>query len=289
MTVSNLTNAEAWIDALRYPEDDPLILKASDHHKILAELKTAALSRYDEEEATLVWKAETIAEVQTKFITAFSQLKKQNFYSAWCHLEQCEITLNSLKKHHIISDDDPHRLAYIDNMIARWQSLYPYKVFFSPEILKKKIECSVCRAPVLPRSPCGHKKGKIYHGDLCHHIVTEMEFLSISAVENPVQRYSVAFLANPDGTQKDHYNYSNVKFVSDRVSSPFHGWHSEQTTRKIAASEVAHLPSDHPCPCLSGAEFSECCIGRSELVVPHLQIVFYVQPEGNFPENELLL
>ena len=124
---------------------------------------------------------------------------------------------------------------------------------------------------------------------MCFHIVEEVEFLSLSVVEQPVQRYSVAFLANEDGTQRDHYNYGNVKFVVDRVASPYHEWTQERMTRLVNAVEVSHLPAQHPCPCLSGKIFAECCSTKTQFEVPHLQLTFAVPPPRDLPSLQLLL
>lgn len=288
MTNSIPTNAQELIDALRFPDFSDVTVNNPALDKTLAALKIVAVGRNDQDEASKVWRAEKIAEVQRGFIEVFAQLKRSEFYTAWCQLEQCEIVLKNLRRHHEVMTDDPHRLGYIDRMIGRWQSLYPYKVFFSPEILKKKILCGICGSTITPRSKCGHEKGNLYNGEFCHHVIAELELLSISAVEHPVQRYSVTFLSNEDGSRHDQYNYDNIKFVVDRVSSPFHEWDSERTFKKILGSSVAHLQSDHPCPCLSGSEFSNCCSGKTELIIPHLEIEFYVQPPNDLPSHELL-
>ena len=39
--------------------------------------------------------------------------------------------------------------------------------------------------------------------------------------------------------QSDHYDYGIVRFIADRVASPFDEWAYERTTRLVAAAEVA--------------------------------------------------
>jgi hypothetical protein len=42
-------------------------------------------------------------------------------------------------------------------MVNGWQALFPYKLFFSPALLKKRVECSLCgkiRNPWSGLSPC---------------------------------------------------------------------------------------------------------------------------------------
>ena len=290
VTSSTTPTANELLNLLCNPEEASSGCHDSIFPETLASAKTAATALNAESEAFLLWCAQTIYSIQQGFIRAFNSLKAGLFYEAWCQLERCEVHILSLERHYSHTEEDPHRIAYIEQMIRRWQALYPYKIFFSPELLKKRVECSICGARVSPRSNCRHEKFKIYLGELCHHRVTEVDVLGISLVENPVQRYSVAFLsASKDSESIDHYNYGNIKFVVERLDSAFHGWNSYLTTRTIAAAEVAHLDSLHPCPCLSGKHFGDCCKGQSELTVPHLQIEFYVRPSKNLPANELLL
>lgn len=280
--------AEDYINDLRFPE-----LATSSTHDAstplrLAEGKTAAVLAGDEAEAAMYWKAETIRSVQRGFIEAFEHLRGGEYYKGWCQLERCEIQLELLLQHFVPSPSDEHRLALIGRMIQRWQELFPYRAFFSPEILKKRIVCSICKSRVTPRTDCGHVKGRIYRGESCHHIIKQAEILSISLVENPVQRYSVAFFSGPDGSQVDHYDYGNVKFVADRAQSAFQEWHSEIGKRMVPAKLAEHLTEDDHCPCLSGKTFGTCCKGAQTITVPHLQISFIGgTPNPSLPTNEL--
>lgn len=276
--------------SLSYPECASSALHQSNIDEVILLAKMAAVERNDQAEATLIWQARTILSVQRGFIAAFNYLKRYKFYEAWCQLEKCEIEIAGLRRYYTPNEIDAHRIGYIERMIFRWQSLYPYKVFSSPEILKKKVVCSICGATISLRQHCVHEKFGIYDGEPCYHIIEEAEILSISMVENPVQKYSVVFLAGDEpGKPKDHYNYGNVRFVVDRVASPFHGWEAETTTKTLESSDIAHLVNDDPCPCVSGKVFGECCVGNAQIVVPHLQINLYVPPSQSLPENELLI
>lgn len=264
---------EAFADKLFQPEIDAL--------------RSVAVTKGNQTEATDCWKAETIASIQRIFSETFDMLRAGTFYDAWCHLEQCEIALLGLQRHHVSDESDLHRIRYINQTVSQWQSLYPYKMFFSPEFLKRKVVCGICGSVVLPRNNCGHKKHNVYDGRLCIHRVEKAELLSISLVRNPVQKYSVGFLTDDKGQKIDHYDYGNVRFVADRVVSPWHGWRAIDMTRAITAEEVAHVNPSAPCPCCSGEEFGKCCTGKKRLVVPHLQIVFHVAPPPDFAELEL--
>lgn len=250
-------------------------------------LRSAAVASGNQVEATDCWKAETIASIQRTFCQAFKMLRTGAFYDAWCQLERCEIALLGLQRHNTPGANDLHRIRYIAHTVSQWQSLYPYELFLSPEILKKKVVCGICGSVVLPRNNCGHKKHNIYDGRLCIHQVVEADFLSISLVRNPVQKYSVGFLTDDKGQKVDQYNYSNVEFVAERVVSPWHGWQAISTTREVMTEEVAHIKTSVPCPCISGKEFGSCCAGKEKFVVPHLEIVFLVPPPSGLSNVEL--
>lgn len=288
MNAEGRSTAEAFILGLRCPESGSSLLAEAGLDSQLLALKASAVARDDEQEANRLWCAQTIAKIQRRFISAFAKVKSGAYYDAWCEFEGCEIAIGNLSAHFNTDESDSHRLQYIRRMVERWQSLYPYKLFASPEFLKKRITCSVCGCRVTPRTSCGHKKGNLYNGEMCHHIIEEVDLISISLVEQPVQRYSVLFLGNEDGTQRDHYDYGNVKFIADRVTSPFHEWMCERTTRVVSAAEVMHLSAGHPCPCLSGKRFEECCRSKQEFEVPHLHASFFVPPPRELPSLQLL-
>ncbi|MBD8625949.1 SEC-C domain-containing protein [Oxalobacteraceae sp. CFBP 8753] len=288
LLLNGLLAASEAIQRLERPETPSADARSPDLLIQIASAKAAAVSAGDQDEAKLCWQAEAIARAQLSFEDSFELMKNERFYEAWCELEQCEIIVASIKRHYTPSPDDLQRIGYIETMVARWQSIYPYAIFFSPEFLKKRVECSTCGAKVSLRNPCGHEKGEIYDGEQCYHRVVELKLLSISAVENPVQKYSVAFLSSEDGSgHRDHYDYSIVKFAVDRLISPYHGWHKEIQTRTVPIEALAHLLPSATCPCGSGTGFGECCASKQEVITPHLQFVFYVQPPEGLPPEQL--
>lgn len=256
---------------------------------IISREKSNAVEASNQKEAKEYWICETIVKSHMLFQDAFRKIKRGEYYKAWCALEQCELAIAALEKHYSISADDAHLLFYVNGMIAQWQELFPYTVFFSPEILKRTVVCSTCGAAVKPRTQCGHKKGEIYNGEMCTHIVTKCDLISISIVQNPVQKYSVAFLSAKENSEPvDHYDYSNIKFIADRLNSPYHKWTHQLTQRRIMREEVSHLVPESKCPCLSGNNFGACCSLKDEFLVPHLQIEFSVPPAAALPTDELL-
>ena len=121
----------------------------------LAELKSQAVKANDQQTAKTIWCIEKILSIQDKFITAFFQLKAQQFYEAWCSLEQADLSLHFLARHYQDETGEFH-LPFIIKHIKQYISIFPYKVFMSPEILEIEKTCNICNHIISIRNPCGH-------------------------------------------------------------------------------------------------------------------------------------
>ncbi len=63
-----------------------------------------------------------------------------------------------------------YKLDFYKEIVESWQSLFPYKIFFSIGATIKQYTCSICGHVIRPRNKCIHKKGKLYNGKLCVHV-----------------------------------------------------------------------------------------------------------------------
>jgi hypothetical protein len=243
--------------------------------------KAAALAAGDQLLAKHIWCLEHTVETHKLFLSAFYQLKGGNFYRAWCTLEQVELSLGRLRNHFALYWE-ACKLAYIDSTTVNLQGLFPYRVFCSPEILADKKTCSVCGRDISIRNPCGHKVGEIYDGEICSRIVEKWRGVGYSLVTHPVQKYSVAFLTDPNtGQPRDHYNYSTVRYLAERWPHPFAGWTSEWTTRPHPKEKFSLPARNGRCPCKSGKKYKNCCMRREGIMCPHVVISF----DYNIPEH----
>lgn len=244
-------------------------------------LKQDAVNRGSEKEAKDLWILENVLLAQMQYLKAFHLLELKKFYDAWCMLERCEITLGALERHETDRWKSFH-LDFIAEHVAKWQSIFPYKTFFSPEYIEHRKVCSICGDPVLPRSGCDHRLGDIYGGKMCYHVVTHADPISISMVENPVQKYSVAFPNDPvTGAKGDYYNYSVVQYARSVVLDPFDRWSAEHTTKLWPHSHFRHVGRNDPCPCGSKKKYKKCCLPKEGVLMPHTLIhVSTAIPEG---------
>ena len=236
--------------------------------------------------ANELWVINEIYLIQNNYIKAFNFLKSKDYYKAWCKLEDCEISLHYLLNNFTVDKKDKYRIKFIKNIVRNWQGVFPYKIFGSPEILDKVVECSICGRVRKPRNMCSHRPGYIYHGQLCLGKVTDMEFLGLSFVENPVQKYSVFFPTNEEtGEQEDRLDYSLVNFLIDRLSSPLDSWSYAKTVKRYTNSQLADYSFDKPCPCKSKKKHIECCYLKGFVDVPHIELIFEKQPPVELPNS----
>jgi len=253
----------------------------------LTRLKSDFVKQGLEDKANEIWCIESILNIQTTYLKAFTQLKNQKYYEAWCSFEQVELALNFLAPHFDINSDE-YKLSFIEKHTKKYQSLYPYKIFMSPEILEKEKKCNICNRVVSIRRPCGHEVGNLYNGQMCCRIVTDMELLGIAMVETPLQKYSVPFLSDEKtGKSIDHYDYSLLKYLIKRITGPFEDWDYELTSKVYSHNHFSNVGRNEKCPCGSGRKYKKCCLNKEGVEMPHYK---FILPKGFPPElqtNEL--
>lgn len=274
-------------------KNDEIVEKLNDIH-----LQTFSLEELDEQiqnqklifvrdgqqdEAKLLWIYQTVIEIHKLYRNAFKLLKDKSYYQAWCQLERIEITVHSLKKH-FSYDKHQYYLWNIEKAVKNLQVLYPYRLFGSSEILKKKKICSVCEKEISIRNPCGHIVEEIYNGEMCHRIVTEADILGLSLVENPGNKYSVMFLKDEKTDEQiDQYNYDTIDYLFDRINSPYEIWNLEVSQRELKKEDYGNVGRNDPCTCNSGKKFKKCCMTKIGEKYPHYEFIL-----AN-PSNKTLL
>jgi len=240
----------------------------------ISAIKSKAVSNGDEKTAKNLWCLESVAEIQQYYLEAFTKIKNGQFFEAWCSLEQVELALNRLRRH-FVDEWTNLRLDFIDQKVVSLQSLYPYRIFMSPELIEHEKVCSICERPISIRSPCGHRVGEIYEGKWCGRIVTKCDFVGMSFVETPLQKYSVPFLSDPEtGKSRDHYDYRLVNYLGIRWPSPYQDWEVRWTTALHAKERFGTLGNNDKCPCDSGKEYKNCCLDRRGIIRPHVVFEF---------------
>jgi hypothetical protein len=239
------------------------------------------------EDANNAWFLNKVAVTRCLYVHCFAQMLAGDYYEAWCNLERVEIENRWLIRN-TFYDPILFGAESLQTQVTQWQGLFPYKVFFSPGFLQKRIECSICRKVRDPWSDCEHEVGRVYAGRECYRIITEAEFLEISLVSDPVQKYSVVHsVLDEKGNSIDHHDYALIRFVADRLASPFDGWRIQWTHAYHPHDLFSQIRPDDACPCESGRAYKECCQARPGVVRPHAHIEFEKDPPATLPNAAL--
>ncbi|MCL4552468.1 MAG: hypothetical protein M1305_02785, partial [Candidatus Marsarchaeota archaeon] len=229
----------------------------------LADLKSKAVGSGDEDAAKEVWCYEQVLAIQSRYLDAFQAIKEAHYFGAWCLLDDVEIRISWLYRH-FWPPKDKYKLRSIQRFTSQYQSIFPYKHFMSPALLCTEKRCSICGKKISFRTPCGHRVGEIYHGEMCVREIKECEVLEISLVETPAWKKNVVFPRSGTGVpekpfyESDFYDYSAVRFVVNRLHSPFDGWDLQWTQTRHPHSFFQHLGPDDECPCGSGKAYGDC-------------------------------
>ncbi|WP_273367681.1 SEC-C metal-binding domain-containing protein [Alicyclobacillus herbarius] len=237
-------------------------------------LKKLAVLDSDESLAKKLWCYEQITKVYIDYLKAFEYMKHGKYYEAWCNLERVEITLHWLERHFDFSDER-FPLRFIQVQVGHFQSLYPYKVFISPEMIILEKRCSICDSVISLRTSCGHLTGEIYRGEMRYVKITKMEFLGMALVKNPVQKYSVVFTGD---NGKNNYDYSLVEQVARRLDSPFDRWTPTWTKKLYPHSVFRDIGRNELCPCGSGKKYKKCCLNKPGVMINHCHVTLDATP-----------
>lgn len=248
----------------------------------ISELLREAIAGNSESTANDLWFLRIVCTTRREFLQCLEDISSTAYYEAWKRFEQIEHGLESLTRNPFF-DVERFGVTKLKTLVTAWQSLYPYQFFFSPEYVPKRKVCSICSRSVGPWSNCGHKPGIVYCGRECYRLVESVEFLSISLVRNPVQKYSVPFTKDENGNLVDQYNYSSLAFVRQRIKFPYHGFSAEWTEALHPHEMFSALSDDAPCPCESRRSYRACCRDKPGILRPHLQILFDHPPPEDLP------
>ena len=233
----------------------------------------------NEEKANSFFIYEECLNIQNIYETSFASLKQKRFHDAWLELVSCETRILLVKRHIAEKNREEYYIDFIERIIQQYQSIYPYKLFLSPEIVKKEKRCNICGNIVSIRKSCGHMSGEIYNGELCHRIVEKMEPIGVALVENPVQKYSVPFMKDPETNETiDQYNYKAIAYLMDRLQKPYDNWYPQWSKRQASHQQFSNLSKNATCPCGSSKNYKECCLKKDSVEIKHVKFLLEKEP-----------
>lgn len=245
----------------------PLSIDINTKIKSILEEKKILKEKKDTKELINCWFAIISLQIIRSYKESFSLLKSREYKKAWDILEEIENSFHNIKFNNI-DYSNYNILNYIEKYVNKFQALYPYKVFLSPEYLETRVECSICGSDMNPFEACTHIPGKVYDGDMCSTIVHEGNFISASLVTNPVQKYSAVYddIENPK-------RYPILEYLLPRLDNEYISWDFMIIIKRRPHKEY-NVGRNEKCPCLSGKKYKKCCLLNPDGVAyPHYEFL----------------
>lgn len=235
----------------------------------MKELKGKAVESNNEDVANEIWCLETISGIQRLFISAFNSIKSGQHFDAWRSYDLIDIELSFLRKHFDYKNNK-YNLEFIEEYTMKYQKLFPYEYFMSRESIIKKESCSICGRVNTIRNRCEHEVGELFMGEMCSRRVEDMEFIAMSIVKNPFDKYTVLF---PEGME---YNYEALDTLFMALNTPYDRWNLD--IEKRIKPEFEKAGRNKPCPCGSDKKYKKCCCGTDAETTIHNRITLLDNP-----------
>ena len=239
-------------------------------------LKREAILHGSEATSKDIWCYERLLLLQELYHRAFREIKDGAFYEGWCTFENAKQAADSLINH-FKDETEIFHLAFIIGAIPKFQSIFPYRLFISPEMVYSGYECSICGSAMSVRNSCEHSIGEIYQGEICYREVTKVDWLGCAIVASPAHKYSVLFNV-VEGKHDDQHDYTLIRFLAERLRSPYDGWCFELTKTRHPHTRFTHIGRNDACPCDSDKKYKKCCLPEEGVLRPHYRFQFEVMP-----------
>jgi hypothetical protein len=141
----------------------------------LIELKKEFVKRKLENEANLVYCIESSLLATQYELQMLVNIKLDKMSEAWGNLVNAQVIYGTVLRNYPHEFQSPN--GYLERLSDYERLLFPCLYFQSAGGLIKDCHCSICGAKF---SRCEHIKGKLYSGELCCRIITEIDLEEVS-------------------------------------------------------------------------------------------------------------
>ena len=152
--------------------------------KELSELKSEFVKKDLENEANLVYCIENSLLAIAYELQMLVHLKEDKMSEAWNNLVRAQVIYGT------VISNSPFQSEENDNYLNRLEQyeklLFPNLYFQSVGGIIKESHCSICNQK---SGKCDHIKGKLYKGELCTKVITDIQLEEVSLVENPANKH----------------------------------------------------------------------------------------------------
>lgn len=152
--------------------------------KELSELKSEFVKRNLENEANLVYCIENSLLAIDYELQMLVHLKEDKMAEAWDNLVRAQVIYGTVISNSPFQSEENEN--YLNRLERYEKLLFPNLYFQSVGGIIKESHCSICNQK---SGKCDHIKGKLYKGELCTRVITDIELEEVSLVENPANKH----------------------------------------------------------------------------------------------------
>lgn len=150
----------------------------------LLELKKGFASKGLENEANLVFCIENSLRVLQYELEMLVDIKEDRMSQAWGDLVNAQVIFGNVVRNYPFNSQFLN--GYMERLSLYEKLLFPELYFQSVGGIIKKSKCSICNEDY---KICDHIKGRLYMGEMCCRIITEIDLEEVSFVENPANKH----------------------------------------------------------------------------------------------------
>lgn len=152
----------------------------------LKNLKKTFVERNLENEANLVYCIENSLLAIQYELQMLVHIKEDKMSEAWGNLVNAQVIYGTVVRNFPFHFESEEEQGYLKRLSDYEKLLFPKFHFQSVGGIIKNSHCSICNQKP---NKCIHIKGKLYNGELCCRVITEIELEEISFVKNPANKH----------------------------------------------------------------------------------------------------
>lgn len=246
---------------------------------IFKSIKEYAIKNNIEELANAQYVANLYMKLLCQLSSYFKSLKEKEYRESWDILQDCLDSAFWIGKYTII--ENRYEISQIVDLLIGYESLYPFKVFASTEMIITKSECSICGKP-FQSLDCPHIKGNLYWGEVAIENITEIkELQAVAMVSHPLDKRCVVELSDDTRTKEEKFHLLNG-FIEQQIPA-FQLFSIEIQKTSRQRQDIKIVGRNDKCPCGSGKKFKNCC--GKDLYYEHHHYIIRLREHILFQKN----
>ncbi|WP_034257683.1 HK97 family phage prohead protease [Altibacter lentus] len=180
----------------------------------LSQLKEDFKKRKLENEANLVYCIDNSLLALQYELQMLVNIKEDKMSEAWGNLVNAQVIYGTVVRNYPFELES--ETGYLERLANYEKLLFPNLFFQSAGGIIKKSHCSICNEKY---GKCNHLKGRLYNGEMCCRVITEMELEEVSLVDNPANKHCRVLTIETDGKKIDIMTLREVESENDKEST----------------------------------------------------------------------